>query len=127
MSSDSISVHITECAVELQVGSYAHERGHTQTVIVSVEASSSLTNRYDVITNADIATIIDYERLYDFITATLPTLGHIPFLESIAQRIADFCFEDRRITKVRVHLDKPGAFAGKAMAGITLQRKRKEA
>jgi len=50
--------------------------------------------------------VINYEKLHDFVVNMLPTLGHVPLLESLGERIISFCFEDPRIEEVRVRLTK---------------------
>jgi dihydroneopterin aldolase len=122
---DTIRVYLRDCTVSLYVGVYGHERPKPQPVVVHIEATASLARRYDDLRARDIASIIDYGPWYDFIVKTLPTLGHIPLLESVAERIISFCFEDPRIETVRVRLEKPEAFAGEAIPGIEMTRRRR--
>jgi 7,8-dihydroneopterin aldolase/epimerase/oxygenase len=121
---DSIRIYLRDCTVQLFVGIYDHEKPKPQPVIVHIEAIASLARRYGDLKSHNIASVIDYERLYTFVTAVLPTIGHVPLLESIAEHIIAFCFEDARIEEVRVRLDKPEAFKGKAIPGIEMRRRR---
>jgi len=122
---DTIKVYLRDCTVALFVGVYDHEKPKSQPVIVTVEATALLTRRFDDLQTSDVSSVIDYERLYDYVVHYLPKLGHIPLLETIAERIIAFSFEDPRINEVCVRLDKPEAFKGRAMVGIEMHRKRK--
>jgi len=124
-TNDTIKIHVRDCAVPLFVGIYDHEKPHPQNVVINVEASASLTGRYDDLKASDLAKVMDYEKLYRFLTETLPSLGHVPLLESIAEHIIAFCFKDPRVESVRVRLDKPEAFQGRALVGIEMQRQRR--
>ena len=124
INKDTIIVSLRDCEVSLFVGIYDHERPKPQPIIIHVEAKAPLVQRYDNLKNSHIESVIDYERLYDFITTVLPDFGHIPLIESVAERIIRFCFEDPRIEEVRVRIDKPDAFKGKTIASIEMHRQR---
>jgi dihydroneopterin aldolase len=124
---DYIHVYLRDCEVPLYVGIHDHEKPEAQPVIVHVEAMAPLTRRYDDPKASAVTLVIDYERLHDFVVNALPKLGHIAFLESVAERIIAFCFEDPRIQHVRVRLEKPEAFEGKTLVGIEMQRERRSA
>ena len=126
-SDNAILVYLRDCRVPLFVGIYDHEKPQAQMVIIDVEATAPLTQRYDDLKAGNIALIIDYDRLYNFVVTVLPTLGHIPLLESVAERIISFCFEDKRIHEVLVRICKPEILQGKASVGIEMRRKRKAA
>ena len=126
-TSDKIHIFLRDCTVPLFVGIYDHERPKAQNIIINIEAIAPLTQHYNDLKSSAITSVINYERLYDFVTAVLPNLGHVPLLESIAERIVTYCLEDARITEVRVRLDKPEAFKDKALAGVELHRYRRTA
>jgi len=120
---DHIHVFLKECRVELSVGYHPAERLKPQTVVIDVEAQATLPHHYQDLNENSLDRVIDYERFYNFIHNELPKLGHIPLLETVAEQIISFCFEDRRIQKVRVRLHKPNILpAGRA--GIEVCRTR---
>jgi len=122
---DTIHVYLRDCVVPLSVGIHDFEKKQPQPVIVHIDVTAPLTRRYDDLRASDTALIIDYDRLYHFVTQELPKLGHVPFLESMAEKILDFCFNDPRVTEVGVRLDKPEAYKGKAKVGIDMRRTRR--
>lgn len=123
--SDSITVYIRDCTVPLFVGVYDHEKPKPQPVVISVEARAALTRRYDDVTSADLSSIIDYDRLHDYITTALPGFGHVPLLESLGEKIINFCFKDLRIDEVTVSLHKPEISSDASTTGITMHRTRR--
>ncbi|MBI5940932.1 MAG: dihydroneopterin aldolase [Caulobacterales bacterium] len=95
--------------IEAEVGVYAHERGMTQPLIVDVELD---------------VTTVHAERLsqtvnYEIIAAAARELaaeGHIELVEMFAERLADRCLVDPRVTRARVRVEKPLALAPEAQA-----------
>ncbi|HUY68457.1 MAG TPA: dihydroneopterin aldolase [Alphaproteobacteria bacterium] len=121
---DHIHVFLCDCTVEMRVGFHPSERTGPQPVVVAIEAEAALPHRYQDVTENSLDRVIDYEVFYRFIREELPKLGHVPLLETVAEQIADFCFRDLRIQKVRVRLEKPRIYAGTARAGIEICRSR---
>jgi 7,8-dihydroneopterin aldolase/epimerase/oxygenase len=124
---DHIHVFLADCTVELSVGYHATERLKPQPVVIGIEAEGALPHHYQDLNENSLDRVIDYETFYRYIREDLPKLGHIPLLETVAEQIIAFCFQDRRIQKVRVRLEKPRIFAGTARAGIEVCRTRNEA
>jgi dihydroneopterin aldolase len=120
---DHINVFLRDCRVELSVGYHPAERLKSQPLIIDLEVEALLPHRYQDTSENNLDRVIDYERFYDFIMKVLPTIGHIPLLETVAEQIIACCFEDRRIQKVAVRIEKPQCFAG-ARPGIEVRRTR---
>ena len=95
--------------LDAEVGVYPHERGRLQPLVVDVEL--------------DIAAA-GFERLgdtvnYETIAAAareLAASGHIELVEVFAERLAEQCFVDPRVTRARVRVEKPQALAPDAAA-----------
>jgi dihydroneopterin aldolase len=102
-------VFVRGLALEAEVGVYAHERGRLQPLVVDVEL--------------DVAAA-GFERLgdtvnYETIAAAareLAASGHIELVEVFAERLAARCFDDPRVTRARVRVEKPHALAPDAAA-----------
>jgi dihydroneopterin aldolase len=121
---DRIIVFLRDCRIELSVGYHPYERLKPQPVIVTIEVEAAVPHHYQDLAENSLDRVIDYSRLYQFLTDDLPRHGHITLLETMAEKIIAFCFEDCRIAKVRVRLEKPEMYQGKAQAGIELTRTR---
>lgn len=119
---DHILVFLRDCTVELSVGFHPAERLKPQPVVISIEAEAALPHHYQDFNENSLDRVINYERFYNFLKEELPRMSHIPLLETVAEQIITFCFEDPRIEKIRVRLEKPQIFAGTARAGIEVSR-----
>ena len=124
---DTIFIVIENCSVPLFVGIYDHEKPSTQPVIISLKLRAALSERYDDLKAKDVTKVIDYDKLYRFLTESLPKLGHVPLLESLGETIIRFCFEDTRVLEAQVRLSKPQAFKGDTTVGIEMHRTRRAA
>jgi dihydroneopterin aldolase len=124
MSADLIKILIRDCRIDLHIGLYESEMKSAQPVVINVECEARLTRRYDDIAEKEVAEVIDYPPIYHFICDELTQIGHIYFLESAAEKIADFCFSDARIDKVRVRIEKTKILAHAASGGIEIVRTR---
>ena len=123
-ANDRIHVFIHDCHVQLNVGLYESEFDRTQPVTINVECEAKLNRRYDDIGEKELSHVINYRPLYEFITGELLQMGHIYLLESVAEKIADFCFRDARILKARIRLEKTSIFPSATGGGIEIIRTR---
>lgn len=123
LTGDTIRVFLNKCRTELRIGVYEQEMAAPQPVVVTVEVEAALPHHYQDVSENKLDRVIDYDPIHHFICNELPKLGHIPLLETVAEKIIEFCFRDPRIQKVRVKLEKPQVFAN-ATAGIEILRHR---
>ena len=100
--------------LDAEVGVYPHERGRLQPLVVDVEldiASAGFERLSDTI---DYSTIAVAAR-------ELAASGHIELVEVFAERLAERCFADPRVTRARVRVEKPQALAPEAAgAGVEI-------
>jgi dihydroneopterin aldolase len=96
------SIFVRDFVVDCNVGVYAEEQGVTQKVRFTVEARLSK----DVFSVDDkMAEVPSYADIIDTIVA-LARGGHINLVETFAERIAESVLSDKRITAVRIVLEK---------------------
>ena len=65
--------------------------------------------------------VVDYEAVADNIRAIVAA-GHINLAESLAERIAASCLEDKRVEKARIRVEKLHALPGTESAGVEIER-----
>ena len=95
--------------VEAKIGLWAGEQDRQQPLIVDVELD---------IAGDDfrlLADTVNYERVVEHARA-LASGGHIGLVETFAQRLATACLAERRVLRVRVRVEKPGALVPHAAA-----------
>jgi dihydroneopterin aldolase len=96
------TIFVNDFIVDCNVGVYAEEQGVTQKVRFTVEArlDKSIFSVDD-----EMVEVPSYADIIDAIVA-LARGGHINLVETFAERIAAGCLADKRITAVRVKLEK---------------------
>jgi dihydroneopterin aldolase len=108
-----LKVFVRELRLEVEIGIHAHEHGRLQPLVIEVEL--------DVITSgastgfAHIADTLNYEVIVAKARAVAEA-GHILLVEAFAERLAQACLEDARVTRARVRIEKPEALAPAAQA-----------
>jgi 7,8-dihydroneopterin aldolase/epimerase/oxygenase len=96
------TIFVNDFIVDCNVGVYAEEQGVTQKVRFTVEARLAK----DIFSLDDeMVEVPSYADIIDCIDA-LARGGHINLVETFAERIAAHCLADKRITFVRVMLEK---------------------
>ena len=102
-------VFVRGLKVEAQIGVYDHEQGRRQPLLVDVEL--------DVAAGGwrHLSDTVNYESVVAHAKA-IAAAGHIGLVESFAQRLADACFEEPRVLRARVRVEKPQALAPDAAA-----------
>jgi dihydroneopterin aldolase len=114
----SLKVFVRGLRVEAEVGVYDHEHGRRQPLIIDVELDLSA-ERCE-----HIADTVNYETIAAQARA-LAEAGHVKLIETFAERLARSCFENTRVIRARVRVEKPEAlapFAAAAGVEVTLAR-----
>lgn len=107
-------IRISNVRVDCVVGIYDFERNKTQPLIAQVEL------HVDVRNVKTIADTVDYAKVRDDITRIL-TDGKFELIESAAEAIATHALVDKRVTRVKVRIEKPEAIAP-ALAAVEISR-----
>jgi dihydroneopterin aldolase len=99
------------------IGIHGHEQGKPQPVRINVDLA--VEDRAEFEDRLD--EVVDYETISLKIHAIIAA-GHINLAETLAERIAQECFEDRRVRSARVRVEKFGALPGAESAGVEIER-----
>jgi dihydroneopterin aldolase len=112
-------VFIRNLEVLAHIGVHGHERGKPQPVRINVdlavEDEAKIEDRLE--------NVVDYEAITAKIRA-LVAAGHINLAETLAERIAQSCFEESRVMRARVRVEKLHALPGAESAGVEIERAR---
>jgi dihydroneopterin aldolase len=112
-------VFIRNLEVLAHIGVHGHERGKPQPVRINVdlavEDEAKIEDRLE--------NVVDYEAITAKIRAIVAA-GHINLAETLAERIAQSCFEDSRVKRARVRVEKLHALPGAESAGVEIERAR---
>ena len=112
-------VFIRNLELNAQIGVYTHEEGKVQPIRINVDlAVEDLIDLGD-----DVAKVVDYGVIEKKIRALIAQ-GHVRLVETLAERIAQACFEDNRVMTARVRIEKLHALSGAESAGVEIERTR---
>jgi dihydroneopterin aldolase len=112
-------VFIRNLEVLAHIGVYGHEQGKLQPVRINVDLAVE-----DVIDVDDkLDRVVDYGAIAGKIRAIIDA-GHINLAETLAERIAQSCFEDVRVKTARVRVEKLHALPGAESGGVEIERSR---
>jgi dihydroneopterin aldolase len=107
-------VFVTGLTVQAEIGVYKHEIGRVQPLVVDVEL--------DVPTAGAerLADTLNYETILEA-AQSVAAQGHIALVETYAERLAQACLADPRVSRARVRVEKPLALAPHAVgAGVEI-------
>jgi dihydroneopterin aldolase len=114
------TVTIRGLVLMCSIGIRREERERKQRVRISVDLLAAP----DVVfPGENRRRIINYEKIVAAIR-DIAAAGHIDLCEGFAERIADACFADPRVERVRVWVEKLDVFADAEGVGAVLERSR---
>ncbi len=116
MSKQTI-VFIRNLEVLARIGVHGHEQGMPQPVRINVRATTEEPED-DRLEHA-----LDYEMIAEKVRGIVAA-GHINLAETLAERIAAMCLEDKRVSKAWVRVEKLHALPGAEAAGVEIERGR---
>lgn len=112
-------VFIRNLELPAHIGVYRQEEGRTQKVRINVDlATEDSPDIHDMLEN-----VVDYHVIEKRIRAIIAE-GHVRLAETLAERIADACFEDARVRTVRIRVEKLEALTNAESVGIEIERTR---
>jgi dihydroneopterin aldolase len=102
-------VFVRGLKVEANIGVYRHEKGRKQPLVIDVEL--------DVAVNdwSRLSETVNYEVIAEK-ARKVAAEGHRGLVETFAHHLAEACFEEPRVTRARIRVEKPTALAPDAAA-----------
>lgn len=113
-----IKIIIKNLRLRCIIGVNPEERKKKQAVIINLELS---TNFSKAISSDDLLDTINYSDLNTKITKFVLN-SRFKLLETLADRIADICLNDKRVKEVKVTIEKPNALKFADSAGVELTK-----
>jgi len=116
MTNSTTDILIRNLELLARIGVHGHEQGMPQPVRINVRLSAKITAAGD-----RLDSVLDYEAVANKIRGIVAA-GHINLAETLAERIASSCLEDKRVFKAWVRVEKLHAMAGAEAAGVEIER-----
>ena len=111
-------VFIRDLMLTCLIGVHKHERKKPQRIRVNLDLAVT---EQSVISTDRLADVVCYEDVADRIRSIVNN-GHVNLVETLAEKIASKCLEDRRIKATRVRIEKLDVFKDAASAGVEIER-----
>jgi dihydroneopterin aldolase len=102
-------VFVRGLMVDAHIGVYKHEKGRTQTLVMDVELDVAVTDW------SQLSETVNYEVIAEK-ARRVAAQGHRGLVETFAHHLAEACFEEPRVTRARIRVEKPSALAPDAAA-----------
>jgi len=111
-------VFVRDLVLTAQIGVHQHEHGRPQRVRINLDLSvQEGAGPY----GDRLEDVVCYERITDGVRA-LVAEGHVKLVETLAERIADMCLADSRISVVRVRVEKLDVMPDAEAVGVEIER-----
>lgn len=111
-------VFVRDLEIDASIGVYAHEKQRQQRIRLNIDLA--VDESLDV-RDEDLGSVVCYEQVVKGARA-LVSSGHVHLVETLAERIADFCLQDRRVKCARIRVEKLEAVPGTASVGVEIER-----
>ncbi len=111
-------VFIRDLILTCLIGVHKHERKKPQRIRINLDLAVA---EQSVISTDRLADVVCYEDVADRIRSIVNN-GHVNLVETLAEKIASKCLEDRRIKATRVRIEKLDVFKDAASAGVEIER-----
>jgi dihydroneopterin aldolase len=115
----TIKVFVRDLILAARIGVYQHEKLGSQRVRINLEL---LCAEHPAI-NDDLGNVVNYAELVAQVRAIVDA-GHINLVETLADRIAQMCLDDRRVQTAKVRIEKLEVFKEAESVGVEIERSR---
>jgi 7,8-dihydroneopterin aldolase/epimerase/oxygenase len=116
-------VFVRDLEILALLGVHEHEKREPQRIVLNIDLSV----REDLVTLADdIENVVSYEAVVRRVEAIVAQ-GHVHLVETLAERIAEACLADERVSAARVRVEKPDIIPNARSVGVEIERLRQPA
>lgn len=110
-------VFVRDLVLPCRIGVHRHEQTKLQRVRINID----LAVRDDRDLDDDLANVVCYEQITVGVRGLVAD-RHIKLVETVAEQVAGFCLENRRVKSVRVRIEKLDVFPDAASVGVEIER-----
>ena len=111
-------IFIRDLVVPCLIGVHRHEKDGRQRVRINLDLDVA----EDEAAHGDrLVNVVCYEEIVSAIRR-ITDAGHINLVETLAERIAEYCLRDPRVRMARVRIEKLDVFADAGSVGVEIER-----
>jgi len=115
-------VFVRDLILTCRIGVHDHEK---QPQRIRVTAELVVADEPDISDDA-LSGVLNYAPIVAGIKA-IAAAGHINLVETLAERIIDFCFAERRVAATRIVVEKLDVYDDAGSVGVVIERRRSRA
>lgn len=115
----TMKVFVRDLELAARIGVYHHEKLSSQRVRINLEL---VCTEHPAI-NDDLGNVVNYAEIVGQVKAIVAE-GHINLVETLADRVAQVCLEDRRVQSAKVRIEKLEVFKEAESVGVEIERVR---
>lgn len=111
-------VFVRDLVLDAHIGVRAFEKGRRQRVRINLDLG---------VDDEEVEDKLESVVCYDDLTAAVRNIvkeGHVHLIETLAERIAEACFRDRRVRTARVRVEKLDIYPDAVSVGVEIERAR---
>lgn len=112
-------IYIKNWVVDAAIGIHPHEQNKKQKIRLNITLYQHDTIGFS---SKKVADVVDYEAHKNNLQALID-IKHEALIETLADRIAQNCLQDEKVTRVIVELEKLGILPGTESCGVIIERK----
>jgi 7,8-dihydroneopterin aldolase/epimerase/oxygenase len=109
---------VRDLVMDAPIGVRAHELGRKQRIRLNLDLGVLDTESTD-----RLESVVCYDDLIAAVRVVVDA-EHVQLVETLAERIAEACFRDRRVITARVRIEKLDVYADAESVGVEIERRR---
>jgi 7,8-dihydroneopterin aldolase/epimerase/oxygenase len=117
-NASAYQVFVRDLVLPCSIGIHAYERDVRQRVRINADLDVFESGPFE---GAGLDRVLNYEMIVKGINA-IADASHIDLVETLAERIAQLCLEDRRVLHVRVRVEKLDVYPEAESVGVAIER-----
>jgi dihydroneopterin aldolase len=119
-------VFLRDLVLQASIGVHPPEHEATQRIRINVdlgvEDDGARPLSRTAVGRDDLARVVDYEQIAGAVRRIVST-GHVRLVETLAERVAEACLTDPRVSVARIRVEKLDVFPDAASAGVEIERR----
>lgn len=118
-------VFVRDVVLTASIGVYPHEHRDRQRIRINVDLAvdDETALAGGIVGPDELHRVVNYEKIIIAVRAIVGA-GHVRLVETMAERIAEACLLDTRVSTVRIRVEKLDIFDDAVSAGVEVERRR---
>jgi dihydroneopterin aldolase len=112
-------VFVHDLEISACIGVHTHEKASKQRIRINLDLAVREGDTTAI--NDSLANVVCYEAVVSSIRRLIDA-GHVNLVETLAERVAALCLEDKRVRVARVRVEKLDVFPDATSVGVEIER-----